>query len=276
MLAVAVAVIAIPGRALRKFHAQQLIDHFDGVENSRVVGCAQTKAHQGQRIGADNLDRWRVRTPRRTIFDGNVSLQWRSGSVFGRRRDADVIAFDANLPGKVGVYGIGAPFHIKVPGVGHIAQKFGGLRLAHFFRHVSRNQQGSDFRGHGEGRIAAVFLPSILLRDRAVGRDKGCGFADHWPPARAILVRARRFTAQQVDQQNGKGSLIHLQAVPVRTPIEPHVLRPMSIGFLRCLEVMQHAQGILVSARRRVNRPHSPPGREARPGGSRRGLRRLY
>src|ERR1039458_5793044 len=34
------------------------------------------------------------------------------------------------------------------------------------------------------------------------------------------------------------------------TPIQPHVLRPVSIGFLGGFEVMQHTQRIVVSARR--------------------------
>ena len=60
---------------------------------------------------------------------------------------------------------------------------------------------------------------------------------------------ARRFAAQQIDQQNRESGLIHLQAVPIGTPIEPHVLRPMSVGFLRGFEIMQHAESIVVGAR---------------------------
>ena len=64
-----------------------------------------------------------------------------------------------------------------------------------------------------------------------------------------VAVAAGRFAAHQIDQQNGEGGLIHLQAVPIWTPVEPHVLRPVSIGFLRGLEVMQHAESVVVSAR---------------------------
>jgi hypothetical protein len=35
-----------------------------------------------------------------------------------------------------------------------------------------------------------------------------------------------------------------------RAPVQPHVLRPVSIGFLGGLEIMQHAEGVVFSARR--------------------------
>src|SRR5712691_2604673 len=45
-------------------------------------------------------------------------------------------------------------------------------------------------------------------------------------------------------QQYGEGCFIHLQAIPVRTPVEPHILRPAAIGLLSDLEVMQNANSV--------------------------------
>ncbi len=247
MFSVTVAVVAIPTRTLGKFNAQQFIDDLDRVDHSRIVGRAQAEAHQSQRVRTDDLHR--RYSPTRTILDGNKSLQGRSGSVAVWGRDAHVVAFHAHLPGEIAVHRVRPAFDVVVPCVRHLAQKFGGLRLAHRLREIGGNQQRGNFGGHGKRRITTVLFPAVLLRNRAVGRDEGCGFVHHGPPAIAISEAARRFAAQQIDQQNGKGGLIHLRAAPIRTPIQPHVLRPVSIGFLSGLEIMQHAQSVVVSAR---------------------------
>ncbi len=65
------------------------------------------------------------------ILDGNESLQGRGGSVSVGGRDAHIVAFHADLPGEVAINGVRPAFDVVVPGVGHLAQKFGGLRLAH-------------------------------------------------------------------------------------------------------------------------------------------------
>ncbi len=140
MLSVTVVVVAIPGWPLRKFYAQQFVDDFNSVQDSRIVGRAQAETHQGQGIRADDRDRTRSRTVDASILDGNESLQRGRGSLsVGGRRDADVIAFDSNLAGEVGVHGIGAALYIEVPGIGHVAQKIGGPGLVHRLRHVGSN-----------------------------------------------------------------------------------------------------------------------------------------
>ena len=57
-------------------------------------------------------------------------------------------------------------------------------------------------------------------------------------------------TRGEIDQQNGQGRFVHLNAVPVRRAVEPHVLRPMAVGFLGHLQVSQHAPDLLVRAHR--------------------------
>src|SRR5208282_4660058 len=120
VLSVAVAVVAVPGRTLGKFCAQQFIDDLDRVDYSRIVGRAQAEAHQSQRVGADDLHRPRVWTGT-AILDGNESQQRRSGSVAVVRRDADVVAFHSNLPREIAVHGVCPTFYVVVPGVSHLA-----------------------------------------------------------------------------------------------------------------------------------------------------------
>ena len=249
MLAVAVAVVAIPSRSVRKICAENLIDDLDRVQNSGIVRRAQAEAHQGQRIGADDLDRQCVGFADGPILDGNESLQRRCDSVAILGSDPHVIAFDAGLAGEIAVYRVGPALDVVVPGVGILAQKFGGLGLAHGLREIGGNQQSSDFSGQRKRRIAAILFPAVLLRDWAVGDDEGRCFAHHRPPALVFTEAAGRIAAQQIDQQNRECGLIHLEAVPVGPSIQPHVLCPVSVGFLRGFEVMQHAQSVVVRAR---------------------------
>ena len=62
---------------------------------------------------------------------------------------------------------------------------------------------------------------------------------------RSSLPRASGgFAAQQIEQQDGEGSFVHLDAAPVGTSIEPEILRPVAGGFLRGFEIAQHADGV--------------------------------
>ena len=51
MLAIAIVVVAMPGGTGRGFHLEQGVNDFGGVADARVIGRAQTKTHQRQRIG---------------------------------------------------------------------------------------------------------------------------------------------------------------------------------------------------------------------------------
>ena len=150
MLPVSVAGVAVPTRTLGKYYAQQFIDDLDRVHDSRIVGRAQAEAYQSQRIRTDDLHRRRTRTASGAILNGNESLQGRRGSVFVRRRDAHVVAFHAELPGEIAVDSVGPAFDVVVPCVGHLAQKFGRLRLTHRVRQIGGDQQGRDFGGQRE------------------------------------------------------------------------------------------------------------------------------
>ena len=68
----------------------------------------------------------------------------------------------------------------------HVAKIDGDVAVAGEFGDVGGGEEGGNFRCQCEGRIAAVFFPSILLRDRAIAHDETRSFADHRPPALAF------------------------------------------------------------------------------------------
>src|ERR1700676_4511550 len=74
VFAVAVAVIAIPARALRQLDRQQRVDGAKSIQNARIIGRAQAKSHQRQRVGADHMVRRFAVLTGRTIFDWDESL----------------------------------------------------------------------------------------------------------------------------------------------------------------------------------------------------------
>src|SRR5208283_5137500 len=70
VLAVAVAVIAVPARSLGQFHAEQGVDRAQRVEDARIIRRAQAETHQRQRVGADDVVSALPILAGRTILDG--------------------------------------------------------------------------------------------------------------------------------------------------------------------------------------------------------------
>src|SRR5580693_5053061 len=64
------------------------------------------------------------------------------------------------------------------------------------------------------------------------------------PAALQLAQILRGLAAQQIEQQNGERGLVHLDATPVRTPIEPQVLRPVARRLLCDLEIAKHSDGV--------------------------------
>ncbi len=109
---------------------------------------------------------------------------------------------------------------------------------------VGPGQQRGDFRGQGERRVARVFFPAILLGDRPVAQNEAGGFAHHGPPAVELAQSFGGLAAQQIDQQDGEGGFVHLDAAPVGTSVEPEILRPVAVRFLRRFQIAQHAHRV--------------------------------
>src|ERR1700687_4173302 len=57
VFAVAVVVVTVPARPLRKLDPEPCVNEFYGVEHSRIIDGAQSESHQRQRVWADNVRR---------------------------------------------------------------------------------------------------------------------------------------------------------------------------------------------------------------------------
>src|SRR5579871_4744319 len=127
MLPVAVSVVAIPARSLRQFDGEQGVDSAERVDDAWIIGRAQTKANQRERIRADDVIGALAVLARRTILDRNESLRRRSRAVRGvGRGNTNVVAFDSKLLCQVASVGIDPALDIVVPGIRDITH---GLRL---------------------------------------------------------------------------------------------------------------------------------------------------
>ena len=162
VLAIAVAVVAAPARTLRQLHPQHVVDHPHRVDDARIVRRAQAEAHQGQRVGADQLI---GRAPRPAVRTGsNHDDAVRRGSRLPRSgRDADIVPVDA---GSCGEWRVGdvdpvldAAFQASAvsrssrPSPASACRRLG---------QIGGGQQRADFHREGERRVAGILLPAVL------------------------------------------------------------------------------------------------------------------
>src|SRR5579864_62698 len=244
MLSVAIIVVAIPARPLRKPDLQKRVNNFDGVQDFRIIWRTQAKSHQCKCVRADDVRCTFNIFSRRTIFNGNETFIWRGRTFDLWRRNSHVISIHANLPCQIAALRIGPPLDAFIPGIGEIADVGSCYRFTHCIGDVGRRQQSRDFYRQSERGIAGVLFPSVLLRDWAIaGNETHCP-PHHWPPALHITKSVRSFPAQQIDEQDRKCSLIHLQPVPVRGAVQPHVLWPAPIGLLCRFEIVQNSNRV--------------------------------
>ena len=250
MLAIAIAVVAIPARSLRQFHAQKRVNDFHGVADPGVVRGAQPEANQSERIRTDDVGGRLQILPQRPVLDGHKAVDWRGRIVGFRRSNANVVALHSELPSQFAARRVSPALHVVIPVVGGLPQHGGNRLLAHQVRQFSRRQEPRDFDRQGEGRKPRVFFPAVLLRDRTVAHQKSSRLSYQIPPALQPSQILRRLASQQIHEQDGEGRLIHLQTIPVGTAVQPHVLRPVSVGILRSLQIAKHPKSVGVRTRR--------------------------
>ena len=77
MLAIAIVVVAMPGGAGRCLDLEQCVDDFYRIANARVVGGAQAKTHQGQRIGTHQMTGQAGVLGGRNVLDVHILLETR-------------------------------------------------------------------------------------------------------------------------------------------------------------------------------------------------------
>ena len=261
---VPVPLIAMPHGTARRVDLERRVDDLHRVHNARIICRAQPEAHERECVQADHQGRWSHRLIRRPVLDRHESVTRGRGIRPIRHRHADVIAVDAVLMRQFRSRTIQPSFDAGVPGVGRLAQIVGCRLVRCRIGQIGGDQQRGDFGCDREGRIARLFFPAILRTHGTIPREK-CRRSPHHRPQRFSPARVNdAVTSGEIHQEDGEGRFVHLNAVPVRRAVEPHVLRPMAVRFLCHLEVSQHAPDVLVRAHRdeatgglhEVSRPH--------------------
>ena len=74
------------------------------------------------------------------------------------------------------------------------------------------------------------------------------GVADHRPVGGELARPERAASIREIHQQNRQRRLVHLDAVPIRRAVEPHVLAPVAVGLLSHHQVAPHPPGVAVRA----------------------------
>ena len=118
VLAVPVAVVAVPGGPVRRLHLQERVDDTDRVQDARIVRGAQPEPDERERVGAHELLRRAARLVRWTVLDGHEVV----AVVEVGGRDAHVVAVDADLAGERGAAHVQPALDLVVPAVGGLTQ----------------------------------------------------------------------------------------------------------------------------------------------------------
>ncbi len=117
VFAIAVVVVAVPDRSARRLDLQQRVDRLERVDDVRVVGAAQSVAHQLQEVGRD-LGAGRQAWVVRQVLDQH-DFGRRAPAVHGvERNGADVVAGDAELAGERRVAHEGPVLDRGIPAIG--------------------------------------------------------------------------------------------------------------------------------------------------------------
>ena len=162
-----------------------------GVADARIVRRAQPEAHEGERVGAHHQRGRLAARPGRPVLDRHEAVERRCRVGRVGRRDAHVVALDAQLLRERRTGGIGPVLDQAVPDIGGLAQ-IGGLLLARrSVGEIGGGQKRGDLDREREGRIAAILLPSVLRRSpvRCATMNAAARF-DHRPEAEQLRVAA--------------------------------------------------------------------------------------
>ena len=241
MLTVTIFVIAPPDRSLRQVDLEQTIDHPHRVDNARVVRAAQAEANQRQSVRADNIDRRPLAPAIRTIFDHRNAIRRHRIVDQIERADAHIIAIHPGGFGKAGCLRVGPALDAIVDPIGRLTQISDHVRRkAARLQKAGSGEQCDHRHAEGEWRVAAIFLPTILLGGRPIAHDEAGSRHDHFGEAVGIARFKHPFAQQKVDQQDGKGAFVQLHAAPISGSVEPHILRPAAVSLLHGREVGQN------------------------------------
>ncbi len=241
-------VVTPPAVAVGRFYLEDRIDDLERVDDEWVVGTANTVADELEETTVDDLARFKVVLLVRSAV-GDVDHAGRDvvvveGLSLSRWTDAHVVVRnvrvkDAAVSGsplvEMGFDPVGIAFEE--------AAEFAGAVRTH---DVCSADQRRDYGCERGGRVACVFFPTLLLRDRSIANEERRGVADE---AEDIEVAEAIELPQTPREDDGKRYFVKLDAGPVRRSIDPEVLREATVRMLRTGEVDQRAaSGVDASA----------------------------
>ena len=150
--------------------------------------------------------------------------------------DADVVAFDAGDEGAV--VGHGPFFDVGLEEVGVLLEELRGDQVAAIAGEARCANQRGDIGGQRRGRVAGVFLPSILRSGRPFVDQELCRRLHH---RIRIEILEPGVLVQPPRQHDRKRDFVELNAGPIRLAVDPEILRKAAVGMLRAREIDQRA-----------------------------------
>ena len=114
----------------------------------------------------------------------------------------------------------------------------------------AHSSAGND-RGEGRRRVAGVFLPALLLRDRRVAAEKRCCVGDEGQNVEAAEAIE---LPEPPREHDGESDFVELNSGPVGSAVNPEILREAAVGALRTREVDQGAASGFDAAAREQRR----------------------
>ena len=241
-LPISIVVVTAPARAEWSLHLQHGVYHLEGIHNNRIVGSADSMAHEFKKTCIHDFFGWKdFLRAGRTVPYGDVSVVrifLRTGVVSPLRENPQV------MPGHAGEQG---PFRCDSPALNMTFQEIGVFLQVFRCRVIvsfaskacSADQSGNVGRQRGGG-IAADLLPALLRSQRAMANE-----VSSRPQYHGVRVKVLQgvLASEPPGEQNGKSHFIELDSPPVGRTVNPEVLGETSVLLLGNTQIDQCSQG---------------------------------
>src|SRR5579872_1720368 len=155
----------------------------------------------------------------RNIEESAVGIFLRAGIINALRKNPYVVPTDpwykralrCDRPG----------FDVRVQKIRILFQKRRSDLVAPFAEQAGSADQGGDVRGERGGRIAAHFLPALLLRDRSMADQISSRARDH---RISVKILESVLPLDLPGEKNWKGDFVELDSPPEGSSIKPKIL----------------------------------------------------
>ena len=222
-VAVAVPVVAVPTRPVRRRRLDRGVDDLQRAEDVRVVDVEQAEADELEEARVDDLALVERRAAVADVVrDRRVRV--------ARLREPDEVARRVR-PGRRHRPAL----HLPLPGVGDAQPDRSRGRVAVRARELGRGDEPRDLRRDRRRREAALLLPALDAERRSAGGDEVRGRLD------VVLVQRRVREPELVRHQDRVGGLVELrpEGVGRDLSVDEAVARHRAVRQLLALEQEQ-------------------------------------